>query len=626
MEMMRCMRCRAPLHNAEEEQKTVKCEYCDYTNIRPKYHKENRYNIANRLREEAEFDKAIEEYGKLLAEDEADYTAHWGILLCKYGIEYVEDPATGKILPTCHLDRIQEESIQKEPHYIAALEYADDVVKVLYTEEAKQIDEIRADIMAATKNQEPYDVFICYKSKDEWKHRTEDSVWAQDIYEELTKRDYRVFFADKTIELGMKYEPVIFHALYSAAIMIVVGTKEEYLNSIWVKNEWSRYAKLTKTSDKSIFLAYKDMDPNRFPVTLRPWQAQDLAQIGAMQDLISAVEKKLKGNGASKGSESQGNISYVEGLEVNKCARLLKNGETFLKLDNYEEAEEVYRTITKEYPEEYRGWWGLIVCKTRNFKRCDEDVSADKVIVDEQTDTWYRYVKRLAPSQEFTELEKIYLKYVDEHVAWRYVNKYVKLTKCIIEEKKELIVLHKKKIEVIEAARKKSGEDALIVLDDLEAKEEESKQQCKNLNSQIKWKTNRWHVIFISIAIILLACIWGSTGDMLIVGGGVIVCVMLGVVLLLLTWISDNGVSKSQLEQELEIAQSTILINQNNREQLRKNYAADLEEFAQQIDLAKKNITKSQSDIWEQTKLLERGEEEIHKEFYEKLCKIIRNI
>ena len=28
--------------------------------------------------------------------------AYWGLVLCRYGIEYVNDPATGKKVPTCH--------------------------------------------------------------------------------------------------------------------------------------------------------------------------------------------------------------------------------------------------------------------------------------------------------------------------------------------------------------------------------------------------------------------------------------------------------------------------------------------------------------------------------------------
>lgn len=71
------------------------------------------------------------------------------------------------------------------------------------------------------------------------KLRTLDSVLATDIYELLTKEDYKVFFSRVTLDdkIGVAYEPYIYAALQSAKIMIVVGTKEEYFNAIWVRNK-----------------------------------------------------------------------------------------------------------------------------------------------------------------------------------------------------------------------------------------------------------------------------------------------------------------------------------------------------------------------------------------------------
>lgn len=620
MELMRCSRCGAPIPNVEDEkQKIIKCEYCDYDNIRPKHHKDNRYNVATKLRQEAEFDQAIVEYEKLLAEDETDDTAHWGLLLCKYGIEYVEDPATGETVPTCHLDRLQEEPVQKEAHYIAAMEYADEyIIKEKYEQEARQIDEVRADIMAATKNQAPYDVFICYKSKDEWKHRTEDSVWAQDIYEELTKRNYRVFFADKTIELGMKYEPVIFHALYSAPIMIVVGTKEEYLNSIWVRNEWSRYLKLIKNSDKTIFLAFKDMDPNCFPGELKPWQAQDLAQIGAMQDLISAVEKKLKTVGVSQSVS----MPVVEGISVNQCPRLLKNGETFLSLDNFEEAETVYKTITKDYPEEYRGWWGLIVCKTKNFQKYTEKKFSKDEILGEQIDLWYRYVKRLAPPQEFIELEEIYLKYA-ELMAWRDTHSYIKSKNINIDTYKGGISREQNRIKESEAKSLEYLNSRNYALNDLNTKEEEWEDISQQLESKIKKQERAANWIFVWVVLLILgpiiaALIAFESGGFLFLLG------IVGLVIDIVYLCSTEGVSS--LKSQHTEAQNTIAKIQSNRQQLQKKYESDRIECGREIAEMKKNIAQFQADIWEEQALLERGEQAIHQEIYEDLCRKIKEV
>jgi hypothetical protein len=44
--------------------------------------------------------------------------------LCRYGIEYVEDPRTHERVPTCH--RTQYEPILTDADYLAALENAPD--------------------------------------------------------------------------------------------------------------------------------------------------------------------------------------------------------------------------------------------------------------------------------------------------------------------------------------------------------------------------------------------------------------------------------------------------------------------------------------------------------------------
>jgi len=75
------------------------CEYCGTQQTLPKTHDEviiNLFNRANNLRSKCEFDKAQEIYEKIVSSNPEESEAYWGIILCKYGIEYVEDPATFK--------------------------------------------------------------------------------------------------------------------------------------------------------------------------------------------------------------------------------------------------------------------------------------------------------------------------------------------------------------------------------------------------------------------------------------------------------------------------------------------------------------------------------------------------
>ena len=232
---------------------SIECEFCGTTQTIPTIINDSKlvalHNRANELRLNNEFDKALVTYENIINENPKDAEAHWGILLCRYGIEYVDDPVTKKKVPTCH--RTQLKPIFEDIDYKAALECSDVVAQRIYQQEAEEINKLQKSILAISQNEKPFDIFICYKESDEAGKRTRDSVLAQQIYEELKARDYKVFFARVTLEskLGTQYEPYIFAALSSAKVMLVVGTKPEYYNAVWVKNEWARFLGMMNSSN-----------------------------------------------------------------------------------------------------------------------------------------------------------------------------------------------------------------------------------------------------------------------------------------------------------------------------------------------------------------------------------------
>ena len=84
---------------------TGRCLYCKSLMTLPNSDNEkiiNLYNRANHLRLGNDFDKAKEVYENILKIDEKQIEAYWGVLLCKYGVEYVDDPKTKEKIPTCH--------------------------------------------------------------------------------------------------------------------------------------------------------------------------------------------------------------------------------------------------------------------------------------------------------------------------------------------------------------------------------------------------------------------------------------------------------------------------------------------------------------------------------------------
>ena len=329
------------------------CEYCGSTMTLPKTDDDQRLSLFNRgthLRRNGEFDKAAAIYERLIGENDADAEAHWNLVLCRYGIEYVQDPAFGERIPTCH--RASFDSILNDVDYQAALKYSDGVARSLYEKEAQRIAALQKDILAISQKETPFDVFICYKESDENGKRTKDSALAQDIYYQLTDAGYKVFFARITLEdkLGQEYEPYIFAALHSAKVMVVVGTKPEYLNAVWVKNEWSRYLALMRADRSRLLIpCYRDMDPYDMPEELSMLQSQDMGKIGFLQDLIRGVKKVVDAAKPQEAvTETVKETVVVHNEGGSNVQALLKRGNMALEDGEWSKADEFFEQVLNQ--------------------------------------------------------------------------------------------------------------------------------------------------------------------------------------------------------------------------------------------------------------------------------------
>ena len=351
MALFKCKMCGGALEINNNETVAI-CEYCGTQQTLPKLDDDRRANLydrANHFRRNNEFDKAMGIYEQILNEDNTDAEAYWSLVLCRYGIEYVEDPITHKRVPT--VNRAQYTSVYDDDNYKSALQYADDYQREIYEEEAKAINEIQKGILAISQKEEPFDVFICYKETDASGRRTQDSVLANDLYHQLTNEGFKVFFSRITLEekLGTAYEPYIFAALNSAKVMVVLGTKPEYFNAVWVKNEWSRYLALVKQSGgkKILIPAYRDMDPYDLPEEFAHLQAQDMSKLGFMQDLIRGI-KKLTESSTPQTVVKETVTVNNGGIDVET---LLKRVSLFLADENWNSANEYCEKVLDIDPE-----------------------------------------------------------------------------------------------------------------------------------------------------------------------------------------------------------------------------------------------------------------------------------
>ena len=355
--IIKCKMCGGDME-ISADQRTGTCEYCGSTMTLPRIDDEQRaaaFNRGNHFRRIGEFDKALAVYEGIVREDETDAEAHWCCALCRFGIEYVKDPATGEYIPTCH--RASFDSFLEDVDYKAALEHADVVAKAQYQKDGEKIAQVQRGILSISQREQPFDVFICYKESDDRGNRTVDSTLAQEIYYQLTDQGRRVFFARITLEdkAGQEYEPYIFAALHSAKVMVVVGTKPEYLNAVWVRNEWSRYLALMKHDRKRLLIpCYRDMDPYDLPEQLSVLQSYDMSRIGFIQDLIRGIAKVLDGD--KKPEAVKETIIHNE-KNVNLTA-LLKRGRQMLEDKNWEKADEFFDQVLNVDAENGEAFFG----------------------------------------------------------------------------------------------------------------------------------------------------------------------------------------------------------------------------------------------------------------------------
>lgn len=362
MAVLKCKMCGGDLNIVEGETVAV-CEYCDTKQTVPTVDNEKKMTLfarANRLRAACEFDKAAGIYENIVSEFPEEAEAYWGLLLCKYGIEYVDDPATGRKIPTCH--RSSFDSIMDDENFEQVMENSDPVARKVYREEAKTIEDIRKGILEVSSKEEPYDIFICYKETDENGERTIDSVLAQDIYDMLTEHDYRVFFARITLEdkLGQEYEPYIFAALNSAKIMLAVGTDYEYYNAVWVKNEWSRFLQLmTHDSKKTLIPCFKNLDAYDIPKEFVRLQAQDLGKIGAMQDLLRGIQKLIPKN---KPQATVIEKTVVTSNDIsNRTTPLLERAYMFIEDGEWDNANDYFERVLDIEPKKSQAYLGKLL-------------------------------------------------------------------------------------------------------------------------------------------------------------------------------------------------------------------------------------------------------------------------
>lgn len=118
-----------------------------------------------------------------------------------------------------------------------------------------------------------FQIFISFKATDNGIN-TDDLAKATDLYYSFIELGFNVFFSPKTLPNGRSgdFQKEIDLALDQAKLLIVVGSKIEYINSRWVEYEWKTFNSdiLSNVKSEAQIVTYTDnIDTKKLPRILR---------------------------------------------------------------------------------------------------------------------------------------------------------------------------------------------------------------------------------------------------------------------------------------------------------------------------------------------------------------------
>lgn len=347
MTILQCRCCGAAL-DVKKGMTVCRCDYCNVWQTVPQLDFDEKallWERADNLRRGGEYDRALKLYSELSEISPEDPDIYWAMTLCHYGVEYVEDVVSRIRKPT--LNRIQYTPVTEDADYRKAVSLAaDGDQRRIYVTMAQQLEQLRSEILSVSLSEQPYDIFICYKENDASGRRTEDSVLAAQLYRSLTSEGWRVFFSRVTLEdkAGTEYEPYIFAALNSAKIMLAIGTRPEYFNAAWVRNEWSRFLAISvENSGKTLAVLYKGMLPEQLPEEFAHLQTFDMSAPDFNSELLRGVRKII-------GESAAGKTPLPETTGANAAA-LLRRAQILLEDGDFSRADECCEEALNSEPE-----------------------------------------------------------------------------------------------------------------------------------------------------------------------------------------------------------------------------------------------------------------------------------
>lgn len=371
MGALKCKMCGSNLE-IEDSITVCKCEKCGTSQTVPDIEDDKELKLferAGRLRFNCDFDKAAGIYNTITDSYPEEAEGYWGLILCKYGIEYADD-ASGKKIPVCH--RTSYNSVMDEEDFELVMENSNSESRAIYREEAKIIEETRKEYIRIAESEQPYDIYISYRAKDDNGDKTAVSEIAGHLYNKLTSARYRVFLSEAALK-GKKQsdcEPYIYSALNSANVMLALGTSYDDYNDVWVKNEWNRYLEIAeKNKNKCLIPCYKDVDEYDIPKEFAGLKVCQLGNDDTFNNIMAEIANVVKPESVNQPAPEPEKAEPAEEIELEEIEiiepvninKLLDEGFSAISDKNWKKANKLFFQVLDEEPDNSKAYWGQLL-------------------------------------------------------------------------------------------------------------------------------------------------------------------------------------------------------------------------------------------------------------------------
>ncbi len=269
-----CKNCKAPLDMNAAKDGVIECIYCRSVFTLPKKETDRQaldyLRIGEHESDACDFDKAYTAFSKAAQCDDREPEAYWGMALAQCKVQYVKDLVGNRLQPICH--EVTDTPFVQNRNYLRAVSLATPEQKEQYARRGKEIDYIRSEFLRRRNEGRTYDCFLCAKVTEigAETQKTADCNRANDIYYYLRDKGYKPFFSERDVQMltGADYEALILYALTVSKCMLVVCSDAEYLQTPWVKNEYTRFLELMRGGEKAsdaITVVYANAPVERLP-------------------------------------------------------------------------------------------------------------------------------------------------------------------------------------------------------------------------------------------------------------------------------------------------------------------------------------------------------------------------